>query len=392
MNNFEFISPTKIYFGKKQEERIGEIISSYGFKKVLFHYGKNSIKKMGLYDVVVSSLKEHHIEFIEFGGVEPNPDVKMVKEGIRLCKENEIELILAVGGGSVIDSAKAIANGYYYDGDPFDISLKKYIPTKALPVGVILTNAASGSELSDSCVISNRHLNLKRGFNNVTNRPLFAVEDPELTYSMPLHLTGEGVVDILSHTFERYFCESSQDEFCDYIAEGVMKAIIANGRRIVNNLHDYEARANIMICSSYSHNGLTSLGKNTRMPIHQLEHELSGLFPHISHGEGLAVLIPSWMEVCKELDKPKFVKFAENVMGISKELDDDTKIDISIKELKEFFKLFTLPLTLKEYHLKEEDLLVMCKSLTNNKTKVFDSYIPLDYDLALKVYQNAMED
>ena len=316
MNNFEFISPTKIFFGKKQEERIGEIISSYGFKRILFHYGKSSIKRIGLYDTVIKSLKEHHIEFVEYGGVEPNPDVEMVKEGIRIIKENHLEMILAVGGGSVIDSAKAMANGYYYDGDPFDISLKKFIPTRALPVGVILTNAASGSELSDSCVISNRKLSLKRGFNNVTNRPLFAIENPELTYSMPLHLTGEGVVDILSHTFERYFCESSQDEFADYVAEGVMKSIIANGRNIAKDLHNYEARANIMICSSYSHNGLTSLGKTTRMPIHQLEHELSGLFPHISHGEGLAVLIPAWMEVCKELDKPKFVKFAENVMRI----------------------------------------------------------------------------
>ena len=391
MNNFEFISPTKLYFGKKQEERIGEIISSYGFSSVLFVYGQNSIKRIGLYDKVIHSLNEHHIEYVELGGILPNPDIEDVKKGLDLVKKNNLELILCVGGGSVIDTGKLIANAYYYDGDPFDISLKKYLPTRALPLGVILTNSASGSELSDSCVISSRTLNLKRGYNNVTNRPLFAIENPELTLSLPLRLTGEGVVDILSHTFERFFCESSEEELCDYLAIGVMKNIIANGRIIAKDLNNYEARANIMLCSSLSHNGLTSLGKDMKMPIHQLEHELSGFFPNISHGQGLAILIPAWMKVCYKSDEEKFIKFAEDVMLIDKNLENNDKIELAIKELQEFFKLFELPLYLKDYGIKDEDIEKMSLSLTNNRTKVFPSHIPLDYNLALKVYKQAKE-
>ena len=392
MKDFNFISPTKIYFGKNKEKDIGKIIKEYGFKKVLFHYGQNSIKKYGLYDVVVSSLKENNIEFIELGGVLPNPDVSLCKEGIRLCKDHNVDLILAVGGGSVMDSSKLIANGVFYEGDPFDISLKKYISKKALPIGVILTNAASGSELSSSCVISCRELKLKRGFNSDLNRPLFVVENPELTYSLDLFTTGCGVVDIFSHTFERYFCKSEEYEFADYISEALMRNVIDNGYKLSKNLTSYEARANIMIASSYSHNGLTSLGKEMRMPIHQLEHELSGLFPSIAHGEGLAILIPAWMEVCKNIDPDKFVRFSENVMGVDKNLDFEEKVSLAINKLKDFFEIFNLKTSFDGYDITNDDIITMVNSLTGNKTKVFDSYIPLDYILAEKVYKKCMEE
>lgn len=334
MKDFDFISPTKIYFGKNKEKEVGRIIKSLGYNKILFHYGQKSIKKSGLYDDVVSSLKENKIEFIELGGVEPNPDVSLCKEGIELCKKHQVDFILAVGGGSVIDSAKLIAHGVYYKGDPFDISLKKYQSKKALPLGVILTNSASGSELSNSCVISSRVNKLKRGFNTDLNRPVFVIENPEITYSLDLYTTGCGVVDIFSHTFERYFCKSEDKEFSDYIAEGLLRCVIDNGKILASNLNDYNARANMMICSSFAHNGLTSIGKEMRMPIHQLEHELSGLYPNISHGAGLAVLIPSWMEVCYKKDIEKFEKFAENVMGIDKQIDKSKKVKLAIKKLK----------------------------------------------------------
>lgn len=392
MKDFNFISPTKIYFGKNKEKDIGKIIKEYGFKKVLFHYGQNSIKKYGLYDVVVSSLKENNIDFIELGGVLPNPDVSLCKEGIKLCKNHNVDLILAVGGGSVMDSSKLIANGVYYEGDPFDISLKKYISKKALPIGVILTNAASGSELSSSCVISSRDLKLKRGFNSDLNRPLFVIENPELTYSLDLFTTGCGVVDIFSHTFERYFCKSEEYEFADYISEALMRNVIDNGYKLSKDLTSYEARANMMIASSYSHNGLTSLGKEMRMPIHQLEHELSGLFPSIAHGEGLAILIPSWMEVCKNIDPDKFVRFSENVMNVDKSLDFEEKVSLAINKLKDFFEIFNLKTSFDGYDITNDDIITMVNSLTGNKTKVFDSYIPLDYVLAEKVYKKCMEE
>ena len=392
MKDFNFISPTKIYFGKNKEKDIGKIIKEYGFKKVLFHYGQNSIKKYGLYDVVVSSLKENNIDFIELGGVLPNPDVSLCKEGIKLCKNHNVDLILAVGGGSVMDSSKLIANGVYYEGDPFDISLKKYISKKALPIGVILTNAASGSELSSSCVISSRDLKLKRGFNSDLNRPLFVVENPELTYSLDLFTTGCGVVDIFSHTFERYFCKSEEYEFADYISEALMRNVIDNGYKLSKDLTSYEARANMMIASSYSHNGLTSLGKEMRMPIHQLEHELSGLFPSIAHGKGLAILIPAWMEVCKNIDPDKFVRFSENVMNVDKSLDFEEKVSLAINKLKDFFEIFNLKTSFDGYDITNDDIITMVNSLTGNKTKVFDSYIPLDYILAEKVYKKCMEE
>ena len=392
MKDFNFVSPTKIYFGKENEKDIGKIIKEYGFSKVFFHYGQSSIKRIGLYDVIIDSLKASGIEYVELGGVLPNPDVSLCVEGIKSCKENNCDLILAVGGGSVIDSSKLIAHGVFYDGDPFDIPMKKHISNKALPIGVVLTNSASGSELSSSCVISCREKNLKRGFNSDLNRPIFAIENPTLTYSLDLFTTGCGVVDIFSHTFERYFCHSEEFEFSDYLAEALMRNVIDNGIKLSKDLNSYQARANMMIASSYSHNGITSLGKDFRMPIHQLEHELSGLFPHIAHGEGLAILIPSWMEVCYKLDMKKFVSFSENVMLIDKSLEDEEKIICAIKKLKEFFHLFDLKTDFNGYNITSDDIITMVNSLTDNKKRIFDSNIPLDYDLALKVYENCLGD
>lgn len=390
MKNFDFVSPTKIYFGLNKEEMIGSIIASYGFKKVLLHYGQNSIKKIGLYKKVINSLKKNKIEYVELGGVLPNPDVSLVNEGISICKENNIEMILAVGGGSVIDSGKLIANGYYYDGDPFDISTHKYVSQKSLPVGVILTNAASGSELSNSCVISSREKKMKQGYNTDLNRPLFVIEDPKLTFSVDLHTTGCGVVDIFSHTFERYFCQSDKMEFSDYLAEALMRNVLDNGRRLSKNLKDYTARANIMIASSFSHNGLTGIGKNITMPIHKLEHELSALNPSIAHGEGLAILIPSWMEICYHLDPTKFICFAENVMGVDKNLADYEKIEESIKRLREFFSLFNLKTHMNDFGITKDDVKTMADVIVSKQIKMFDIEGEIDYNLAIKIYLNCL--
>ena len=307
MNNFDFCSPTKIYFGKDKENIVGEIIKEYGFKKVLFHYGKSSIFKTGLYSKVVTSLKNNNIDFIELGGVEPNPDITLVREGIKLCKEHDVDFILAVGGGSVLDSSKLISLGRYYEGDPLEIVMKKIKVTKNIPVGSILTIAAAGSELSASCVISDRTIKYKKGFLSELNRPLFVIENPELTNSLPFYQIGCGIVDIIAHTLERYFNKSNELEFADYIAEGLLKSVIDAANVLLDDYYNYDARATIMLASSLSHNNLTSLGKNGLMPVHQLEHEVSALKDDVAHGAGLAVLIPSWMETIWKEDKEKFI-------------------------------------------------------------------------------------
>lgn len=392
MESFEFVSPTKIFFGKDGETRIGEIIASYSFRKILFHYGKKSIKETGLYDRIVSSLKENRIEFVELGGVEANPDVSLCRKGIALCREFQAEMILAVGGGSVIDSAKLIANGVYYSGDPFDLSLHKALSARALPLGVILTNAASGSELSSSCVISSRKDRLKRGFNSDLNRPLFAIENPELTLTLDLYTSGCGAVDIFSHSFERYFNFSERNEFSDYLAEGIMRCTLDNGRLLAENPKDVEVRKNLMLASSYSHNGITSLGKRAKMPIHQLEHELSGLYPNIAHGAGLAALIPSWIEICAEKDRKKFEKFYDEVLRIDDSLAFSERTERASRMMKDFAHLFQIPTALKEYSVSESDIMKMVDSLTAHGTRIFDSRIPLDASLAERIYRNAWED
>ena len=390
MNNFDFCSPTKIYFGKDKENLIGDIIKEYGFKKILFHYGKSSIFKTGLYDKVVASLKKNNIEFTELGGVEPNPDISLVRKGIQISKEHNIEFILAVGGGSVLDSSKLISLGRYYDGDPFDIVMKKGSVNKNIPVGSILTIAAAGSELSPSCVISDRTIKCKKGFLSELNRPLFVIENPELTYSLPFYQVGCGIVDIIAHTLERYFNKSNELQFSDYIAEGLLKSVIDAGNILLKDYYNYDARATIMLASSLSHNNLTFLGKEGLMPVHQLEHEVSALKENVAHGAGLAVLIPSWMEVVWKKDKDKFIKFSKNVMMISEYKDEEELILKGINKLKEFFISWKMPTQLREFNINKEDLIYLSNHLSQNGKYVFPSNIPLDYNLALEVYKNCL--
>lgn len=390
MNNFDFCSPTKIFFGKDKETLIGDIIKEYGFKKVLFHYGKSSIFKTGLYGKVVDSLKRNNIEFIELGGVEPNPDITLVRKGVEICKNNDVDLILAVGGGSVLDSSKLISLGRYYDGDPLDIVMKKEKVDKHIPVGSILTIAAAGSELSASCVISDRTIKYKKGFLSELNRPLFVIENPELTNTLPFYQVGCGIVDIIAHTLERYFNKSQELEFADYMAEGLLKSVIDATNILLKDYYNYDARATIMLASSFSHNNLTFLGKEGLMPVHQLEHEVSALKDDVAHGAGLAVLIPSWMEIVWKKDKEKFVKFSKNVMLIDEYKNEEDLIIKGINKLKQFFISLKMPTRLKEFNINEEDIVYMSNHLTQNGSFVFPSNIPLDYNLALEIYKNCL--
>lgn len=356
MNNFTFHSPTKIYFGIDEEKKIGKYIKELHFKKVLFHYGKKSIKESGLYNVIIKSLKDENIDFIELGGVEANPTLDLVKIGVSLAKKEHVDFILAVGGGSVIDSAKSIAHGYFYEGDPYDFNLHLITASKSLPIGVILTIAAAGSEMSNSCVISDISRKMKKGFNSETNRPLFVIENPLLTYSVPPKQTAYGIVDMLSHTIERYFNESTSLEFADYIGEGILKSIIDAGKIAMLEPTNYDARATLMVASGYSHNGLTGIGKIFSFPIHQLEHALSALRHDIAHGAGLACLIPAWMKVIVEYDVLKFKKFALNVMQIEN-VGNDLDIALSgIKRLEEYFISLSIPTHLSEYGITIENI------------------------------------
>ena len=283
MQDFEFYTPTRMIFGKDTQKQVGKIVKEYGFKKVLVHFGGASAKKSGLLDQVTDALKAEGIDYVMLGGVQANPTLAMAKEGIALCQREGVDLVLAVGGGSVIDSSKCIADGVGNpDTDVWNFFLGQGAPKKALPVGVILTLSASGSEMSASCVITNEEQGLKRGFNSVTHRPLFSILNPELTYTVSKFQTGCGTVDIMMHTLERYFGLGQDTPLTDRIAEGLLKTVIEAGRTADKEPENYEARASLMWAGSLSHNNLTGLGRNFFMQVHQLEHELSGIIMCIS--------------------------------------------------------------------------------------------------------------
>jgi len=314
MQNFEFYSPTKVIFGKETHKAAGEIIKKYGFKKVFLHYGQSSIKENGIYNDIIQSLIDAGIEFCELGGVKPNPELGLVKKGIDICIDESVDFVLAVGGGSVIDSAKLISLGVKNENiDPWDFSTKKEIPLNGLPHGVVLTIASAGSETSSSCVITNEYLNLKRGFNSDLNRPLFAIMNPELTFSVSEFQTACGVTDILMHTFERYFQTGKDAELTHSIAEALMRNVIDAGKKVMENPKDYSARSTLVWAGSLSHNDLTGVGKTPGLTVHQLEHEISGAYSQVAHAAGLSVLFPAWAKYVYKADIMKFARFAVNV-------------------------------------------------------------------------------
>lgn len=385
MNDFIFQSPTKIYFGRGKENLIGEIIKEYNFHKILLVYGKNSIKKSGLYDKVISSLKNNNVSYLELSGIEPNPKLSKVKEGLKLIKEEHVDLILAVGGGSVIDTAKAIACSYYIDEDPWCLNDHSVIPSQALPVGVILTISAAGSELSTSSVISNDETKVKSGYNTELNRPLFAVMNPELTFSVSKYQTACGIVDILMHTLERFLNDVPNQYFTDEIAIGLMRTVIECGKKAINNPLDYDARASLMLASSFSHNGLTGLGGNFYFTVHKLEHELSGTFDEVAHAAGLSVLYSGWALTVYEELPHKFAMFARRVLDIN--IDNNLECaKAGIIALKEYFKFIGMPTTLSELNIKEEDYLPMANRITKNDTITVPGFVKLDKKLVLSIF------
>ena len=369
MIDFDLSIKTKLYFGPNKENLIGDIIKEHCFNNVLIVIGQSSVKKSGLLDRVLASLSEKKIKYTVFEGVRPNPTVENVKEGLKLAKELKPDILLAIGGGSVIDTAKNIAVGYFYVGDSFDFNLHKVKPKKALPIGVILTIAASGSELSTSCVIQDDKTQVKQGFNDDIVRPVFAIENPKLTYSVSKVQTAYGVVDIMMHTLERYFNASSDNEPADGFAEALLRSVIKAAKTVVNNPTDYDARSVLMLMSSLSHNGITSIGKNGAFFVHPIEHAVSGVYPQVAHAAGLAVIFPAWAKYYINYDVDKFDSLARNVFDLhNKNKTDNAKAGIN--EIEKLFAILGMPKTFKDLGIDNPDIEKIVNLITNNGERV----------------------
>ena len=393
MQDFEFYTPTRMIFGKDTQKQVGKIVKEYGFKKVLVHFGGASAKKSGLLDQVTDALKAEGIDYVMLGGVQANPTLAMAKEGIALCQREGVDLVLAVGGGSVIDSSKCIADGVGNpDTDVWNFFLGQGAPKKALPVGVILTLSASGSEMSASCVITNEEQGLKRGFNSVTHRPLFSILNPELTYTVSKFQTGCGTVDIMMHTLERYFGLGQDTPLTDRIAEGLLKTVIEAGRTADKEPENYEARASLMWAGSLSHNNLTGLGRNFFMQVHQLEHELSGMYPRIAHGAGLSALWPSWARYVCDGHVNRFAQYAVNVWNLDMNFEDPMKTALAgIQATEDFFKSIGMPTSLKELDVEPEKIEEMAVKCTNYGKRTLPGIKVLGKAEMMEVYQLALQ-
>ena len=355
MNNFQYYTPTRVVFGKGTENQVGTLVKAQGCKKVLIHYGGGSVKRSGLLDRVKAALAAEQIDFVELGGAVPNPRLALVYEGIELSRREGVDFILAVGGGSAIDSAKAIGYGAVDDGDVWDFYDYKRNATACLPIGVVLTLAATGSEMSDSSVITNEDGWIKRGYSSDLSRPRFAIMNPELTMTLPDYQTACGCTDILMHTMERYFTGGSHMEITDTIAEALMRTVIKNAKILADDPENEEARAEIMWAGSLSHNGLTGCGIDSGdFASHALEHEIGGLFD-VAHGAGLAAVWGSWARYVYKDCLPRFHRFAVQVMGIA---DSGAPEDIAlsgIEAAEEFFHTIHMPLSLKELGVEPTD-------------------------------------
>ena len=379
MEDFTYHCPTKIIFGKGSEKKVAEQLKGH---KVLFHYGGGSIKRSGLYDSIISSLEEEKIDFVELGGVVPNPHIDLVYEGIDLCKKEEITFILAVGGGSVIDSAKAIAMGYYHEGDVWDFFSQRIPVEKALPVGVVLTIPAAGSESSFATVITKDKE--KFGYAHDLLRPVFAILNPELTMTLPAFQTACGVADMMAHIFERYFTKSDNVSFTDELCEGALRSIMKNAPLALENPENYAYRAELMLAGKVAHDGSLGMGRSEEWTSHAIEHELSAHYD-IAHGAGLAIVFPSWMRYVYKEDIARFARLARNVFDVVEENDEQAALN-GITSLKYFFKKIGLPVTLKEVGIDAEKLELMAAHCTP-----CGSLKALKKDDVVAIYEQALE-
>ena len=393
MNNFIYETPTKVYFGKDEELKVGKLVAEYKPKKVLIHYGGKSAKESGLLDRVKKCLEDEKIAYVELGGVVANPQLSLVRKGIKLCLDEGVDFVLAVGGGSVMDSAKDIANGAANpEVDVWDFSLKKCEPAKTLNKGAILTLAAAGSEMSSSCVITNSETGQKMGYGSSLNRMNFAIENPELTYTVSPYQTACGAVDIAMHTIERYFCPGEDTYLTDAIAEAVIKSTMKASADCLENPKNYEARANMMWASSLAHNGLTQCGRQFQLVVHQLEHEVSGMYPDVAHGAGLAALWCSWARYVYSCNINRWLQFAKNIWNMDIDFEHPEKtIEQAIDKQEQYYASIGMPINLKSLGVKKESLEELALKCSRNRTRTLIGYKPLEYEDILKIYQMAYE-
>jgi alcohol dehydrogenase YqhD (iron-dependent ADH family) len=391
MLNYDYQNNTRIVFGKGTHREIGALIKPLA-SKVLLHFGGKSIHKSGLYDAVAASLRESGIDFVELGGVVPNPRLSLVHQGIELCRKKKVDFILAVGGGSVIDSGKAIAMGVYYDGDVWDIYEKKAMPTAALPVGTILTIPAAGSESSVSSVVTNEEEKRKLGFNSELIRPVISVMSPELYYTLPKNQIANGVSDMMSHIFERYFTNTLHTDLTDGLCEAALKAIMKNAPAVIDNPRDYDAWCEVSFGGNIAHNGLLGLGREQDWACHGMEHELSAVYD-VAHGAGLAVLTPAWMKYVYHANVPMFLQFAVKVMGVDGSYRDPDGIILEgINRLSEFLHKLGQPATLAELGIDESKFEWMAKKATGvayGEEHLLGGLKKLDWQDVVNIYRLA---
>ena len=388
MNNFNFYSPTYFVFGKERENEAGKYIKRFNGTRVLIHYGSGSVIKSGLLERVKKSLTENGIYFTELGGVVPNPRSGLVYAGIELCKKEKIDFILAVGGGSVIDSAKAIALGAEYEGDFWDFYCGTRIE-KALPVGTILTLTAAGSEGSMGTVITHENGMLKRAANHDVLRPVFSILNPELTCSLPAYQTACGAIDMMAHVMERYFTNTQNVEITDRLAEGILLTIIKEAPIALANPSNYEARANLMWAGMVAHNDTCGVGRDSDWSSHQMEHELSGLYD-VAHGAGLAVMFPAWMKYVMNHDIMRFAQFAVRVWGCEMNFQQPEETALQgIQRYEEFAKSIGMPIRFAELGAKAEDIPLMVKTLGLGENTM-GSFVKLTEEDVKKIYELAV--
>lgn len=388
MNNFTFYSPTLFAFGQGEASRVGSLVRQFGGSKVLLVAGGGSVKKNGAYDAVAASLKEAGLPWCELWGVQANPRSGKVYEGIELARKEGVDFLLAIGGGSVIDTAKAIAIGVPYDGDFWDFFSGK-VPEQALPVGTVLTIAASGSEGSPDSIITNEKTLEKNGAEADCLRPCFSVLDPALTESLPAYQTACGITDIMAHTFERYFTNTPDVEVTDRMLEGVLLAMLHEGRRVMEDPHNYEARANIMWAGMVCHNDIMGVGRQQDWNSHHLEHVLSAKYD-CAHGAGLAVIMPAWMRYCAEHGGEKrLAQMAVRVFGCQMDFDDPKRTALEgIEAFRAFLRSIGMPLTFAEIGADPADIpeLVEMNHIGDGKT---GGYIGLDRQAHFDIYNLA---
>lgn len=389
MLNFNFYSPTYFIFGEEREKETGAYVKKFGGTKVLIHYGGGSAEKSGLLDRVRKSLEEGDVSYVELGGVEPNPKSGLVYKGIELCRKEKVDFILAVGGGSVIDSAKAIACGVLYDGDFWDFYDGTTRPTEALPVGTILTIAAAGSEGSGSSVITKEEGMLKRGSGGDCMRPKFSILNPALTMTLPPYQTAAGATDIMAHVFERYFTNTKDVETTDRLCEAILLSMIHEVPKVIANPNDYQARANIMWAGMVAHNNIIGVGREQDWNSHDIEHELSGLYD-VAHGAGLAVIMPAWMEYVVDHDVMRFAQVAVRVWGCQMEYSNPKKTALEgIQAFKKFLISIGMPINFEQLGAKEEDIPTLVKNfgLGDGKT---GGFVKLDSKDIEAIYRLAL--